>query len=130
MAEGKKLDLLIYEFDTEEEAASYDKWFREKVQASLDDPGEGIPHDEVMARAGRAIADAEARGQVMSDGNKLDPIISEFATKQEADDYNSWFRRQVQEALDNPGKLTPHDEVMAEMDRVIAEAAARKHKTG
>lgn len=130
MTEGKKLDPLIYEHETEEEAASYDKWFREKVQAALDDPGEGIPHDEVMARAKRAIVEAAARGSVMSDDNKLDPIVSEFETQHDADAYDRWFRQQVQEALDNPGKLTPHDEVMAEMDRVIAEAAARKRKAG
>lgn len=29
------------------EAAAYDKWFREQVQASLDDPRPGIPNEEV-----------------------------------------------------------------------------------
>jgi hypothetical protein len=38
MAEGKKLDPIISEFDTQEEADGYDRWFRAKVQASLDDP--------------------------------------------------------------------------------------------
>ncbi|WGK88922.1 antitoxin [Pseudomonas migulae] len=36
-------------FETEEQAASYDLWFRAKVQASLDDPRPNIPHDQVMA---------------------------------------------------------------------------------
>jgi len=45
-----RLDPLIYEFDTEEEAESYDRWFRAKVQEALDDPRLGIPHDEAMAR--------------------------------------------------------------------------------
>jgi len=31
-------------------AAAYDKWFRAKVQESLDDPRANIPHDEVSAR--------------------------------------------------------------------------------
>ena len=35
--------------DTEEQADSYDRWFRARVQAALDDPSPGIPHDEVMA---------------------------------------------------------------------------------
>ncbi|MDQ0738746.1 antitoxin [Pseudomonas sp. W4I3] len=35
--------------DTEEQADSYDRWFRTKVQAALDDTSPGIPHDEVMA---------------------------------------------------------------------------------
>lgn len=51
----KPLDPIISEFATEEQAASYDRWFRSKVQASLDDPRPSIPHDEAMARARRAI---------------------------------------------------------------------------
>ncbi|PRA28732.1 type II toxin-antitoxin system RelB family antitoxin [Pseudomonas poae] len=35
--------------DTDEHADSYDRWFRAKVQAALDDPSPGIPHDQVMA---------------------------------------------------------------------------------
>lgn len=31
-------------------AAAYDKWFRSQVQAALDDPRPGIPHEEVSAR--------------------------------------------------------------------------------
>jgi hypothetical protein len=40
---------IVSEFETEEQAASYDRWFRAKVQASLDDPRPNIPHDQVMA---------------------------------------------------------------------------------
>jgi hypothetical protein len=35
--------------DTEEQADSYDRWFRARVQAALDDTSPGVPHDEVMA---------------------------------------------------------------------------------
>lgn len=49
MAEGKKLDPIISEFETEEQAEDYDRWFRAKVQRSIDDPRPGIPHDEAMA---------------------------------------------------------------------------------
>jgi hypothetical protein len=42
------LDPLVSEFDTQEQAASYDKWFRAKIQKALDDPRPAIPHDEAM----------------------------------------------------------------------------------
>lgn len=31
------------------EAAAYDRWFREQVQAAIDDPRPSIPHEEVAA---------------------------------------------------------------------------------
>lgn len=37
------------EFATDEDAQAYDRWFRAKVQASLDDPRASTPHDQVMA---------------------------------------------------------------------------------
>lgn len=43
-----KLDPIISEFDTEEEAEAYDRWFRAKVEAALADPRPKIPHDQVM----------------------------------------------------------------------------------
>lgn len=57
---------------------------------------------------------------------KLDPIISEFETQEQADSYDKWFRAKVQASIDNPGRLTPHAEVMAEMDAIIAAAVARR----
>lgn len=42
------LDPLVSEFDTQEQADSYDRWFRAKVQKALDDPRPAIPHDEAM----------------------------------------------------------------------------------
>ncbi|WP_256578734.1 hypothetical protein [Pseudomonas sp. NS1(2017)] len=39
------LSPIVSEFETEEQAASYDRWFRAKVQASIDDPRPSIPHD-------------------------------------------------------------------------------------
>ena len=32
------------------EAAAYDAWFRDQVQASIDDPRPSIPHEQVKAR--------------------------------------------------------------------------------
>ncbi|MHC8313662.1 type II toxin-antitoxin system RelB family antitoxin [Pseudomonas sp. GT1P32] len=44
-----ELSPIVSEFETEEQAASYDLWFRAKVQASLDDPRPNVPHYQVMA---------------------------------------------------------------------------------
>lgn len=50
--EGSMIDPLcpvVSDLDPEEQSASYDRWFRAEVQASLDDPRPNIPHDQVMA---------------------------------------------------------------------------------
>jgi hypothetical protein len=44
------LDPNISEFDTEEQAASYERWFRAKVQQALDSVKPTVPHDEAVAR--------------------------------------------------------------------------------
>ena len=54
----KKLDPIISEFETQEQADSYDKWFRAKVQAALADKRPDVPHDEAMARIRKAIREA------------------------------------------------------------------------
>ena len=46
---------IVSEFETEEQAAIYDRWFRAKVQASIDDPRPSIPHDEAMAEVERML---------------------------------------------------------------------------
>ncbi|MBV6750708.1 antitoxin [Pseudomonas chlororaphis] len=51
-----QLSPMVSEFETEEQAASYDRWFRAKVQASLDDPRPNVPHDDVMAEMRALIA--------------------------------------------------------------------------
>ena len=56
-----KLDPIVSEFDTEEEAEAYDKWFRAQVEAALKEKGPGIPHEEVMAKVRKIIEDAKAR---------------------------------------------------------------------
>ncbi|WP_095193488.1 antitoxin [Pseudomonas sp. Irchel 3A7] len=53
-----ELSPIVSEFETEEQAASYDRWFRAKVQASLDDPRPSIPHDQVMAEM-RALLESK-----------------------------------------------------------------------
>lgn len=49
------LDPPVPEFETQEQADRYDRWFRAKVQEALDDPRPGIPHDEAMARVDRLV---------------------------------------------------------------------------
>jgi hypothetical protein len=39
----------VPDFESEEQAASYDRWFRAEVQKSLDDPRPNIPHEQVKA---------------------------------------------------------------------------------
>jgi hypothetical protein len=60
---GAVLSPIVSEFETEEQAASYDRWFRAKVQTSLTDPRPTIPHDEVMARMDAIIEAAEKSRQ-------------------------------------------------------------------
>ena len=45
-----KLDPIGLEFDTEEDAEAYDKWFRAQVGAGLQSDGPWIPRAEVKAR--------------------------------------------------------------------------------
>ncbi|MGA8132874.1 MULTISPECIES: type II toxin-antitoxin system RelB family antitoxin [Pseudomonas] len=56
-----QLSPIVSEFETEEQAASYDRWFRAKVQASLDDPRPNVPHDDVMAEMRALIASKRNR---------------------------------------------------------------------
>lgn len=56
-----QLSPIVSEFETQEQADSYDRWFRAKVKASLDDPRPSIPHDQVMAEMEAIIEQAEAR---------------------------------------------------------------------
>lgn len=55
-----KLSPIASEFETQEQADSYDLWFRAKVQEALDDPRPGIPHDEAMAKLDVLLAEKRA----------------------------------------------------------------------
>lgn len=55
----------------------------------------------------------------------LSPIESEFASVDEAEAHDRWFRAQVQASLDDPRPCIPHDQLMAEVDMLIAEAEQR-----
>jgi len=49
------LSPIVSEFKTEEEAKSYDLWFRTKVEQALNDPRPSMPHDEAMTRVDRLL---------------------------------------------------------------------------
>ena len=56
-----ELSPLVSEFATTEEAEAHDRWFRAKVQTSLDDPRPSVPHDQAMARLRATIATAKQK---------------------------------------------------------------------
>lgn len=60
-----KLSPIVSEFETEEQAASYDRWFRAKVQEAIDSPAPRIPHDQVMARMDALIATLKQKQQIV-----------------------------------------------------------------
>lgn len=126
MAKGKKLDPIISEFETEEQAESYDRWLRARVQASIDDPRPSIPHDEAMRQVEAVIEAAAQRGAGMPKAKKLDPIISEFETEEEAAKYDRWFHAKVQASLDDTSPDVPHDEAMARVKAAIKLAAKKR----
>lgn len=55
----------------------------------------------------------------------LDPLISEFDTQEQADAYDIWFRRKVQEALDSKQPRLPHDAAMARVNVLLEEMRAK-----
>ncbi|ESQ79583.1 CopG family ribbon-helix-helix protein [Asticcacaulis sp. YBE204] len=77
--------------------------------------------DEDLKVAFSAAAEAEGR----SVADVLSDVMRDYVElKSEPSDYDTWFRQQVQEALDDPRDGIPHDEVMAMMDAEIARHAA------
>ncbi|END6422071.1 antitoxin [Escherichia coli] len=54
----------------------------------------------------------------------LSPIISEFETIEQENSYNEWLRTKVAASLAAPRPAIPHDEVMAEMENLIAQIAS------
>jgi hypothetical protein len=61
---------------------------------------------------------------------KLDPIVSEFATDEEAESYDLWFRAQVEEGLRSKGPWIPHEQVMANARAIIEKAKHARHSMG
>ncbi len=51
-----------------------------------------------------------------------DPIISEFETQSQAESYDRWFRVKVQASIADIRPTIPHDQVMAQVEQIIARA--------
>ena len=58
--------------------------------------------------------------------NKLSPIVSEFESEEQEQSYLRWLEAKVAKSLADPRPGIPHDQVMAKIDRIIAEAAKRQ----
>ncbi|HAW3343668.1 TPA: antitoxin [Escherichia coli] len=56
-------------------------------------------------------------------GTALSPIVSEFETTEQENSYNEWLRTKVTSSLAGTRPAIPHDEVMAEMENLIAQIA-------
>ena len=56
---SKTISPIISEFDTDEQAAHHDKWFKAQVTASIEDDQPCLPHDQVMAELEAIISEAE-----------------------------------------------------------------------
>ena len=63
-----ELSPIVSEFETEEQAASHDRWFRAKVQASIDDPRPNVPHDRMMEEMRALIESLKNQGR-FNDGS-------------------------------------------------------------
>jgi len=46
---SEPLSPIVSEFESEEQEASYDRWFRAKIQAAIDSKQPRLPHDQVTA---------------------------------------------------------------------------------
>lgn len=60
----------------------------------------------------------------------LSPIVSEFETEEQETSYDRWFRSRVEASLREasaPGaEFVPHDQVMADMEAIIAAAEIKQ----
>ena len=54
------LNPIVSEFETAEQAASYDLWFRDKVQAAMVSTEPRLAHDQVMAEM-RALIETKRK---------------------------------------------------------------------
>lgn len=57
--------------------------------------------------------------------NEYSPIVSEFGSEEEEQAYLLWLEAKVAKSLADPRPSVPHDQVMAKIDRIIAEKAAK-----
>ena len=71
--------------------------------------------------AGSIAPTLYAKDSKMKTVLKTDPLTYEFASEQEAAEYDAWFRAKVEEALNSGKPPIPHDEVAARIRAKLAE---------
>lgn len=54
---SEMLSPIVSEFETEEQEANYDQWFRAKVQEALRSEKPRLPHDAAMAKVQAMLDD-------------------------------------------------------------------------
>ena len=59
---------------------------------------------------------------------ELSPLVSEFATTEEAEAYDRWFRAKVRSSLADTRSSVPHDEAMTRA-RATIETARQNDKS-
>ncbi len=57
---------------------------------------------------------------------RLEPLISEFETEDQASRYDVWFHAKVCEAMNSDKPRVPHDEAMAKVEARLAEKRAAR----
>jgi hypothetical protein len=67
-----------------------------------------------------------ARTRYVRPMNEQSPIVSEFATPEEAAAYEQWLREKVARSLADPRPSVPHDEAMARARAIIDKAAGKE----
>jgi hypothetical protein len=60
----------------------------------------------------------------------LDPIVSEFATVEEAEAYDAWFREKVRRSMADTRPRIPHDEAMARIRTKLEAMIKAKERSG
>lgn len=100
-----------FDWNPPSDPVEYDKWFREQVQAALDEPGPSIPHEQVVQEMAALIEAYRA---------------NESSSPEDADEYDKWFREQVESALADPGLMLPHEQAVEEIRALIEERRNRR----
>ncbi|KIG03695.1 hypothetical protein AWB72_02204 [Caballeronia concitans] len=60
--------------------------------------------------------------------NPLDPVVSDFASVEEAETYDKWYRAKVQRSMADTRPRVGHDDVMNELDEIIDAAEKRRRE--
>jgi hypothetical protein len=70
------ISTIVSDFESEEQAASYDRWFRAEVQASIDDPRPNISHEQAMAEIRLLMEEMERKYENLEAASKNSIQIS------------------------------------------------------